>query len=272
MATLLDKFSSSSSLSLPKILVADTNNRRIQCFSIEFNGQFLYEHTFKMKEKPYFIETSNRHFAVSCENGLIRTFLVKEKRSLAKIDLNRTPMVPSNIFHLNQELFFVFLNYSILDITHTALPFCMDPENSFLFISNSILSVSIIHQLTVTGEYLRSIKIDRYPFLRISSLIFDNYDQQLIIVDSFNSVIYSVEHDLDEDNVEILLKRSDSLNSPQALCISNEGHLVVAEYSVTTQHTLKIFRYHPCSCHSRIPTSSVKTSETTSIRSMIFPY
>lgn len=148
----------------------------------------------------------------------------------------------------------------------------MDTENSFLFISNSVLSESIIHQLTITGEYLRSIKPDHYPFLRISSLIFDNYDQQLIIVDSFNSVIYSVEHDLDEDNVELLLKRSDNLSNPQALCVSNEGHLVVVECSVTTQHTLKIFRYHPCSCHTRIPTSSVKTSETTSVRSMIFPY
>ena len=148
----------------------------------------------------------------------------------------------------------------------------MDPENSFLFLSNSVSSVTVIHQLTVTGEYLRSIKLDHYPFLRISSLIYDNYDQHLIVADSFNSVIYSVEHDLDEDNVELVLKRSDNLTYPQGLCISDEGHLVVVECSVTTQHALKLFRYHPCSCHSRITTSSVKTSETTSVRSMIFSY
>jgi hypothetical protein len=94
----------------------------------------------------------------------------------------------------------------------------------------------------------------------------------LIIVDSFNSIIYSVDHDLDKDNVEILLKRSDNVNCPQGSCVGNEGHLVVAECSVTTQHALKIFRYHPCSCHSRVTSSSVKTNETTSVRSMIFPY
>ncbi len=74
----------------------------------------------------------------------------------------------------------------------------MDSENSFLFISNSVSTVTSIHQLTITGEYLRSIELENYPFLRISSLIFDSYDQQLVIVDSFNSIIYSVDLGLDE--------------------------------------------------------------------------
>jgi hypothetical protein len=50
-----------------------------------------------------------------------------------------------------------------------------------------------------------------YPFLRISSFIFDSYDQQLVIV---NSIIYSVDPDLVEQNVEILLKHSDNVNCP----------------------------------------------------------
>ena len=37
------------------ILVADTNNRRIQIFIIEYNGQFLYKKTLMTKEKPFFI-------------------------------------------------------------------------------------------------------------------------------------------------------------------------------------------------------------------------
>ena len=153
-----------------------------------------------------------------------------------------------------------------------ALCLCMDPDNSFLFVSNPIALRSIIYQLTVTGEYLRSIKLDHQPFLHISSLTYDFQNSQLVIVDSINSIIYSVEHDLDEDNVEILLKRSDNVNYPQASCITNEGHLVVVECSVLTQHTLKIFRHHSCACHSRMATSSVKTSETTSVRSMLFQY
>jgi hypothetical protein len=55
-----------------------------------------------------------------------------------------------------------------------------------------------IYQLTITDEYLRSIEFEYYPFLRISSFIFDSYDQQLVIVDSFNSIIYSVDLGLDE--------------------------------------------------------------------------
>ena len=148
----------------------------------------------------------------------------------------------------------------------------MDNENSFLFVNNPISSPSRIHQLTISGEYLRSIKLDYKPFLYISSLAFDNQNQQIVICDSLNSIIYSLEHDLDEDNVEIILKRCDNVNYPQALCVSNEGHLIVVECSVLTQHGLKIFRYHRCTCHSRLTTSSVKTSETTSVRSIIYQY
>jgi hypothetical protein len=88
-----------------------------------------------------------------------------------------------------------------------------------------------------------------------------------VIVDSLNSVIYCVDHDLDEDNVDILLKRSANVNCPQGLCVGSEGHLIVVGCSVTMQHALKIFRHHPCSCHSR-----VETGEATSVRSMIFSY
>lgn len=163
-------------------------------------------------------------------------------------------------------------NSYVLESIQTALPLCMDSENSFLFIGNSMSSVSGIHQLTISGEYLRFIELDQYPFLRISSFIFDSYDQQLIIADSFNSVIYSIDPDLDDNNVEILLKRSDNVNCPQGVCVGSEGHLIIVECSVTTQHALKIFRYHPCECHTRRKASSVKTSESTSIRSLIYPY
>lgn len=124
----------------------------------------------------------------------------------------------------------------------------------------------------MSGEYLRTIEFDHYPFLRISSMIFDKINQELIIADAFNSLIYSLDPDLDEDQIDILLKRSDNLSSPQGLCVGNEGHLLIVECSVTTAHDLKVFHYHPCVCHSRIPTASVKTSETTSVRSMIFSY
>jgi hypothetical protein len=90
IASLLDKSSSN-------VLVADTNNRRVQYFSIGYNDQFLYKHTFMTKEKPYFIATSNQHFAVSCEKGLIMTFLTKNKREIGDIDLNKALFKKSKI-------------------------------------------------------------------------------------------------------------------------------------------------------------------------------
>jgi len=65
----------------------------------------------------------------------------------------------------------------VLKSIQIALLLCMDSENSFLFIDNSISTVTTIHQLTINGDYLRSIEFENYPFLRISSLICDNYDQ-----------------------------------------------------------------------------------------------
>ena len=145
----------------------------------------------------------------------------------------------------------------------------MDSESSALFVSNPLALRTRIYQLAVTGAYLRSITLDHQPFLQISSMIFDSRNGQLVIADSLNSIIYSLEHDLEEDNVDILLKRSDNLDSPQGLCIGKEGHLIVVECSVLTPHALKLFRHHSCVCHSRTVTSSVKTSETTSVRSVL---
>lgn len=102
VASLFDDSSSS-----PYVLVADTNNRRVQCFEIEFNGQFSYKYTFPTTEKPYFVGTSKQHFAVSCEKGLVRTFLTKEKRQIAIIDMNKISMIQSKMQIVNKEYFFM---------------------------------------------------------------------------------------------------------------------------------------------------------------------
>ena len=173
------------------------------------------------------------------------------------------------INRIKNEIFFCF---SSLENTTQALPICMDCETSFIFVCDLTSPISRILQLTIAGGYLREILLDRHPFIRISSLIFDRIDQQLIGLDSSNSLVCSIDQDLDDDNTEILLKSSDQLYSPQSLCLANEGHLIVVECSVTSEHSLKIFRHHPCLCHTRITSSSVKTSETTSVRSMYFPF
>jgi hypothetical protein len=90
VASLLDKSSSN-------ILVADTNNRRVQYFSIGYNDRFLHKSTFLTKEKPYFVATSNQHFAVSCEKGLIICFLAKEKIQVTNIDLNKISSIQSKL-------------------------------------------------------------------------------------------------------------------------------------------------------------------------------
>jgi hypothetical protein len=90
VASFLDQSSSN-------VLVADTNNRRVQYFFIGYNDRFIHKHTFLTKEKPYFLATNNQHFAVSCEKGLIMTFLTKEKILVANIDLNKTLFTQSKV-------------------------------------------------------------------------------------------------------------------------------------------------------------------------------
>ncbi|CAF1249069.1 unnamed protein product [Adineta steineri] len=233
------------------ILVADTNNRRLQCFFIGYRGEFIHKYNIITKEKPYFIGTNKQFIAVSCEKGFINCYLTKENDQIAEINLNKLLSIKKTI----------------------SIPFClcMDPNDNSLFISNPIASKNCIYQLSILGKHLRTIKLDNQPFLHINYLTFDIRNRQFLIIDTINSIIYSVKPDLKNNNVEILLKPSDNVNYPQALCISNEGHLVIVECSVLTQHTLKLFRYIKCKCHSRAVTPSVKTSETTSIRSIILP-
>jgi len=90
VASLFDKSSTD-------IMVADANNRRVQYFSIGYNDRLIHKHTFITKEKPYFVAASNQHFAVSCEKGLIISFLAKQKIQVANIDLNKASFIRSEI-------------------------------------------------------------------------------------------------------------------------------------------------------------------------------
>ena len=83
--------------SSPNVLVADTNNQRIQCFTIGYNGEFLYKYTLVTNERPYFIATSKEHFAVSCEKGFINTFRAKDRTLIANINLNKISSTESKM-------------------------------------------------------------------------------------------------------------------------------------------------------------------------------
>ena len=88
VASLFDKTTSG-------VLVADTNNRRLQYFSIGYNGRFLHKQSFLTKEKPYYVATSQQHFAVSCERGLIICYLAKDKAMVTRINLNKSTALQS---------------------------------------------------------------------------------------------------------------------------------------------------------------------------------
>lgn len=79
------------------ILVADTNNRRIQFFTIDYNGNFVYKYNIMTKEKPYFVGTSKRHFAVSCEKSFIVTYSANERIELSNINLKKITIIKTNI-------------------------------------------------------------------------------------------------------------------------------------------------------------------------------
>ena len=89
IATLFNKSSSN-------ILVADTNNRRIQFFTIEYNGQFLHKYSLTIKERPLFVATSKQYFAVSCENSFISTYLANNRIKIANINLSKILSIKGN--------------------------------------------------------------------------------------------------------------------------------------------------------------------------------
>ena len=101
VAALLDNSSS-------HVLVADTNNQRIQIFAIGYNGQFLHKSTILTQEKPYFVATSKQHFAVSCEKGFVSTFLVEGNTPVANINLIKIASTQSNRSNPNR---FILIDY-----------------------------------------------------------------------------------------------------------------------------------------------------------------
>lgn len=95
--------------SLTNILVADSNNHRIQIFTLGYNDRFLLKDSLITKQKPFFLATNNVYFVVSCEKGWIVSYLAKEKIEVSTIDLNRTSFIKSKSeenFHRDCFLFF----------------------------------------------------------------------------------------------------------------------------------------------------------------------
>lgn len=207
------------------------------------------------------LATSPHWLAVTCEKGFLETFFIPAREGILHIDLNQLFSVRSKATNERSTETIVRLERRSI-----AYCVCMSADDHSIFVSNPLATSSLIHQVSIDGKYVRTIKPVDYPFVRITSLTFDQRLRHFVIVDSINSLIYSLRLDASSDNVQILLKPSDHLNHPQGLCLTNEGHLVVVECSVLTQHAIKLFRYVACACHTRLATPSIKTSEVTSVR------
>ena len=80
---------------MSNIVVADTNNRRLQHFAIGQNGRFIFKNSFQTNEKPFYVTSSEHYFAVSCERALIVSYSSKEKTLRTEIDLNKSRMIKS---------------------------------------------------------------------------------------------------------------------------------------------------------------------------------
>ena len=203
------------------ILVADSNNRRLQSFKIGSQGEFLFQFSLITREKPFFVTSNERYFAVSCENGQILSYSTAGNISMANVNLRR--MLGERRGKKTKKIAFLI---------------CMNTENSQLYLSDPLCEENCIHQLTITGDYLRRFTW-KDSFLRIHSLVFDDSTRELIITDSINSLIYAVRTDATNERI-LLLEQS----FPHSLCFLREGrhrHLVVVECSVTGEHRVNIF-------------------------------
>ena len=90
-------------VSLPStVLVADTNNRRVQYFTIRPNGDFSLADTRTITDKPVYVASSKEHLAVSCENAVILTFENKQRKILATIHLRKRFAGQGNLVEFHQ--------------------------------------------------------------------------------------------------------------------------------------------------------------------------
>lgn len=80
---------------MPNLIVADSNNRRLQHFSISRNGKFMFRNSFPTKKKPFFLSSSRLYFAGSCEDATIVVFSVYEEKEKNEIDLNKIRILKS---------------------------------------------------------------------------------------------------------------------------------------------------------------------------------
>ena len=84
------------------VLVADTNNRRVQYFTIRPNGTFSLVNTRTITDKPVYIASSREHLAVSCENAVIITFENRKRKALATIHLRKLFVGQGNLCRFRQ--------------------------------------------------------------------------------------------------------------------------------------------------------------------------
>ncbi|CAF1121733.1 unnamed protein product [Didymodactylos carnosus] len=232
-----------ASLSNSDILIADTNNKRLQCFYLGFNSRFIHKYTLLFDEKPYFVSTDIKNrFVVSCDNGLLQCF-TKKRSLISKIDLLKC--------------------FQMKSVTQ---PFSVCMDNSVgLFVGCN--QTKCIYHMTFQCGILQKFIISDITgsnFIGVSQFIYNR--NQLILLDTLNSLIYTLTvnpaaAEYDSIGVEeplsnkIILKKSDNLNFPQSICLSPEGHLIVTECSINTRHSIKIYRFYDCKCHTRSTTT-----------------
>ncbi|KAK6171263.1 hypothetical protein SNE40_019489 [Patella caerulea] len=213
------------------LVVADSKNRRIQIFSV--NGKF--KTSFTTKHEPYSVGTDSfKNIVVATSNGTVEIYdrdlkLVKEFIIPGKKSKRCFPKMCTNS---NDEIFIT------------------DPQEGCIKCVSYNGKLKYQFKPKTVGDGL---------VVKPSDICFDQMGQ-LVVSDSLNHIVnvYSITGEF----IRQVLTPPDEVGAIFALTVGPEGHLVVAEFALASDHCVKIFRYKKCECHLSRPSSSKRRTPT----------
>ena len=259
------------------ILVADTGNHRIQRYTSTgiyktefgskgtFRGEFLNPNDVTIMENDDVVvaDTGNCRIQIFRPHGRLKHyFSTNEKPVFIACDTSFNIIVSTSnrtieVYDVSRDLVSEFSLGAPAEGSPCALPVAVNGAGEIIVCD---VSCNIVRAYSLEGEVLSQFRIvaaGEGLHLKVAGIAL-NPIGQLIVIDSLNHTanLYSDGGVL----LQRLLAPSDDLGAAHSCAVGPEGHLIVAEYSLTGPQTVKVFRYGDCECHrSRGGTSKRNT-------------
>ncbi|KAL8575584.1 hypothetical protein ACOMHN_059648 [Nucella lapillus] len=207
------------------LAVADRRNKRVQIFTDQ--GKFLKQ--LVVGDPPYSVACDHHAHLVACTVG--RTVEV-----FTQLQYCYTFLVPFNDPPANQKR---GLNSSPLHVG-------MSDQGEIVVSDGPDQCIKVFG---LDGTMLRQIRLRSHGEGLTCSPggVFVTPIGQVMVADILNHSV-SVYTTLGMFLHQVLVP-TDGLGCVHSVSVGTEGHLIVSEFSMTGEHTVKMFRYRDCACH-----------------------